>query len=78
MSELEKIARYIELTGHKESIPYARYQMRFCECKELAVLARETTLEAIALAFDYGFAKGYRARKAHEQKGGANDGKAQS
>lgn len=78
MSELEKIARYIELTGHIGKISSMRYGMNFNECKELVVLAKETPFEAIAQAFDYGLAKGYRARKAYEQKGGADNGKTQS
>lgn len=60
MTEIEKIQRYIKRTG----IPLqtcVRYSMG---CKEWLALAHhgpDAVWDAVALAFDYGQAKGYRA-----------------
>lgn len=63
MSELEKIARYIELTGHEKVINKARYGMDIQEYMELVHMAGEKPFEAVQLVFDYGFAKGFRTGK---------------
>ena len=63
MSEIEKMKRYIERTKMNKSD-------RFCLCwPETTELVRtihtsDDAIEVIALAFDYGKAKGYRAAKA--------------
>lgn len=59
MSEIEKIQRYIEKTGFEDT----RYSMNYHEASTLARRAKEEPFEMIALAFDYGCAKGYRAGK---------------
>lgn len=62
MTQLEKIEKYIaNTTCDAES----KYTMLFSECIELA---KQSRFEGIALAFQYGKAKGYRAAKA-EMKG---------
>lgn len=64
MNEIEKIKRYIERTKIKET---GAYKMNLCEAFELAQQANavnDPTIEIIALAFQYGKAKGYRAAKA--------------
>lgn len=60
MSEIEKIQRYIDRT----KVNKPNYSLRFSEWVALGCKADEDTLEIIALAFDYGMAKGYRAAKA--------------
>lgn len=67
MSEIEKMQRYIERTkmGRADN-----YGLVFREVVELLHTATDTNtdtnsmFEIIALAFDYGKAKGYRAAKA--------------
>jgi len=63
MSEIEKMKRYIERTkmGRADN-----YGLVFREAVELLHTATDTNsmFEIIALAFDYGKAKGYRAAKA--------------
>jgi hypothetical protein len=64
MSEIEKMKRYIKRTKLNEN---DRFYMDVHEAFELARQARDSsgvTLEVIALAFNYGKAKGYRAAKA--------------
>lgn len=64
MSEIEKMRRYIERTKMKKA---DRFYLDMAEAFELARQARDSsgvTLEVIALAFNYGKAKGYRAAKA--------------
>lgn len=63
MTKIEKINRYIELTGVKyEDSP--AYELWMKDAKELANFAKKDCLSAIGLAFDYGRAKGERhARK---------------
>ena len=62
MSEIEKMKRYIERTkmGRAEN-----YCLVYGEAVELLHTATDTNsiFEIIALAFDYGKAKGYRAAK---------------
>lgn len=59
-SEIEKMRRYIELT--KLDLD-SFYEINFCEALALARIAVETPVESVALAFEYGRAKGYRAAK---------------
>lgn len=69
MSEIEKIKRYIE---REKLSTCVKYDMSMAECKALSTQAYEkkiSQLEVIALAFDYGRAKGYRAAKAEAQRG---------
>lgn len=63
MSEIEKMKRYIERTPMKKADNYC---LVYGEVAELAGAAKETDalFDIIALAFDYGRAKGYRAAKA--------------
>lgn len=67
MAEIEKMQRYIKRTPMKE---VDNYCLVYSEAVELLNKAIDTNslFEVIALAFDYGKAKGYRAAKA--QKGG--------
>lgn len=66
MSEIEKISRYIELT---ENVGANRsYQMNMLEILELRKMAEDQAYSALALAFDYGKAKGYRAAKAEARR----------
>ena len=63
MSEIEKMKRYIERTKLN---PNDRFYLDMAEAFELAMQALESKdipLEVIALAFNYGKAKGYRAAK---------------
>ena len=67
MSEIEKMKRYIERTKMKKA---DRFYLDMAEAFELARQARDSsgvTLEVIALAFNYGKAKGYRAAKAERR-----------
>lgn len=69
MSEVEKIRRYIEREKVSASV---RYDMNMKECMELSKQVYAGMIEqaeVIALAFDYGRAKGYRAGKAEAQRG---------
>lgn len=64
MSEIEKMKRYIERTNLKKG---DRFYLDMVEAFALARQAQSSidiSLEAIALAFNYGKAKGYRAAKA--------------
>lgn len=61
MTELEKIRKYIERTKINK-----KTHLTYCMCvKEWNALVNQTSypVEAVALAFDYGLAKGYRAGK---------------
>ncbi len=62
MSEIEKIQRYIE----RSNVPCNR---RYgASVKETFAMADEMgRIEAIAFAFEYGCAKGYRMAKAEER-----------
>lgn len=62
MSEIEKMKRYIERTKVDDS----RYYLGFIEARAIAKTAHtyDDVLDAVALAFKYGQAKGYRAAKA--------------
>ena len=62
MTCLEKMRRYIELTGvtYSDSTPY---QMNIAEMLELRALAEQAPMDALCLAFEYGRAKGVRAAK---------------
>ena len=62
MSEIEKMKRYIERTKLDKN----RMCLGFVEACALARGAKtaDDALEMIALAFNYGKAKGYRAAKA--------------
>lgn len=62
MSEIERIERYIANTKIKESLAVG---MRPSEW--ISISNNGTTLDAVALAFDYGRAKGYRAAKAERK-----------
>lgn len=62
MSKIEKMQRYINLTGVKYS-PHC-WEMMLSETRELLIYAQEDPVKALFLAFDYGRAKGERhARK---------------
>ena len=63
MTEIEKMKRYIERTPMKKADNYC---LVYGEAVELLHAATDTNgmFEIIALAFDYGKAKGYRAAKA--------------
>lgn len=56
MSEIERIKRYIERTKVKESV---KNEMKASEW--ISISKNDSVLDAIALAFNYGRAKGYRA-----------------
>ncbi|WP_297197484.1 hypothetical protein [uncultured Flavonifractor sp.] len=62
MTCLEKMRRYIELTGvtYSDSTPY---QMNIAEMMDLRALAEQAPMDALCLAFEYGRAKGVRATK---------------
>lgn len=64
MSEIERIQRYIDQTGVKR----AEYNMSFKEAVEMTRMAANDPLDTIAMAFNYGKAKGYRAAKAEAQR----------
>lgn len=67
MTEIEKIERYIELTGLDKLPKETRlaYDLKLYEIKELSALAENGEgLDAICIAFKYGRAKGYRMAKA--------------
>lgn len=69
MSEIEKIKRYIEREKLSASV---KYDMNMSECMALSKQVYEGMMgqiEVIALAFDYGRAKGYRAGKEKVQCG---------
>lgn len=64
MSEIEKMKQYVDKTNIRES---DRYQMKMTEWSALVNATQhgaEYSAGAIALAFNYGKAKGYRAAKA--------------
>ena len=68
MSKIEKMKWYIERTSMKKA---ENYYLVYGEAVELYHSARDNydaLLEVIALAFDYGKAKGYRAAKAEVRK----------
>lgn len=66
MSEIEKIRRYIERTKMSRADNYC---LVYGEAVELLHTAADTNsmFEIIALAFNYGKAKGYRAAKAERR-----------
>ena len=61
MTEIEKIERYIRLTGYKAN---PKYELTVCEAFALRNKLNEDTFSALELIFHYGMAKGYRAAKA--------------
>ena len=63
MSEIEKMKRYIERTNMNKADNYC---LVYSEAVELLHTATDASsmFEVIALAFDYGKAKGYRAANA--------------
>ena len=63
MSKIEKMKRYIERTKMNGAYNYC---LVYSEAVELLHTATDVNsmFEVIALAFDYGKAKGYRAAKA--------------
>ena len=61
MTDIDKMRRYIERTGEK--FPSA-YHLSMGELDSLKELGR---LEALALAFEYGRAKGFRYSKKVEE-----------
>ncbi|MBS6217153.1 MAG: hypothetical protein KH704_09545 [Clostridiales bacterium] len=62
MTCLEKMRRYIELTGvtYRDSTPY---QMDIAEMMALRDMVEKTPMDALCHAFEYGRAKGVRAAK---------------
>lgn len=66
MSEIEKMKRYIERTHMSKGYNYC---LVYGEAVELLHTVTDTNslFEIIALAFDYGKAKGYRAAKAERR-----------
>ena len=67
MSEIERIRRYIKQTGIKVK-GQDRYAMSWLEALELVHNSKECPVDTIALSFEYGKAKGYRAAKAESRK----------
>lgn len=68
MTEIEKMRRYIGRTNLAKN---DRFYLDMAEAFELAIQARQSDdlpLEIIALTFNYGKAKGYRAAKAESRK----------
>ena len=67
MNKIEKIQRYIELTG-LDKLPKETelaYDLKVSGIKALLALAENGEgLDAICIAFEYGRAKGYRMAKA--------------
>lgn len=63
MSEIEKMKRYIERTPMKKADNYGLVYSEAVELIRLAI-GQDAMFDVIALAFDYGKAKGYRAAKA--------------
>ena len=63
MSEIEKMKRYIERTHMSKADNYC---LVHCEIVEMLNTATDvdSMFDVIALVFDYGKAKGYRAAKA--------------
>ena len=68
-TEIEKIKRYIEDRKSGEFLSAICYQIDFFEAVALANMCAENAIEAVALAFSYGRAKGYRAAKARAKRG---------
>lgn len=64
MSEIEKMQRYIKRTKMNKN---DRYQMNVAEMLDLSRATRETPVDAVCLAFEYGKAKGYRAAEAERR-----------
>ena len=66
MTCLEKMRRYIELTGvtYSDSTPY---QMNIAEMMDLRALVEEAPMDALCLAFTYGRAKGERHARAERR-----------
>ncbi len=73
METIRAITRYVERTGVNYSFA-TPYQMKLHEMLELGQLARESPMEAVCLAFDYGRAKGERHARA-ERKARIGGGK---
>lgn len=67
MSEIEKMKRYIERTRMGKAYTYCLVYGEVVELLHTATDAN-SLFEVIALAFDYGKAKGYRAAKAEVRK----------
>lgn len=67
---MESIKKYVErfFNSHKKN---ARYDMNLHEIFLLEEFANENSNDAFATAFEYGYAKGYRAAMAEIKKGGA-------
>ncbi len=68
MSEIEKMKRYIERTKMEKADNYC---LVYPEAVGLLNAARrngDSLMDVIALAFDYGKAKGYRAAKAERRR----------
>ena len=66
-TEEEKIRKYALKTKIKN---YDRYCLRFDEACGFYELFQSDPFDAICLAFDFGMAKGYRARKREEMQHG--------
>ena len=66
-TEEEKIRKYALKTKIKN---YDRYSLRYMEACALYELLQTNAFDAICLAFDFGMAKGYRARKREEMQHG--------
>lgn len=60
MSEQKKMQLYFQRTKIKN---YDRYCLRLKEALALYELSKTDVYEALVLAFEFGMAKGYRARK---------------
>lgn len=68
MSEIEKMKRYIGRTHMNKAENYCLVYGKAVELLHTAV-DTNSIFEVIALAFDYGKAKGYRAAKAEVKRG---------
>lgn len=67
---MEKIKKYVErfMKTHNKNEYYGMYAN---ELSEIRNAIESKPFDVIMLIFDYGYAKGYRACKAEQKKGGA-------
>lgn len=67
MTEIEKMKRYIERTPMKRAENYCLVFRELLEVMEMGGASPDGLFDAMALVFDYGKAKGYRAAKAERR-----------
>lgn len=68
-NEIEKMRRYIELTGVKEE-DYDKYEIRTNALNALRHMSFDDLIGSFALAFEYGRAKGERHARKEQWKNG--------